>query len=40
MIKTNHNKSIIEIMRASKAVVEQLFDNYEFFDVRGCKSLK
>ena len=40
MIKTNRNKTLFKIMRASKAVVEYLLDNHEFCDVRWCKPLK
>ena len=40
MIKTNHNSSISQIMTASKAVVEHLFDNHEFCDVKWYKPLK
>ena len=40
MIKTNRGSSISQIMTASKAVVEYLFDNDEFCDVKWCKPLK
>ena len=34
MIKTNIKSSISQIMTASKAVVEYLFDNHEIYDVK------
>jgi len=37
MIKTNRTKSIPEIVRASKAVVEHLFGNHEFCDEKWCQ---
>ena len=37
MIKTNRNKSIPEIVRSSKAVVEHLFGNHEFCDEKRCR---
>ena len=40
MIKTNRNKSISQIMTASKAVVEYLFDNHGLCDKKWCKPLK
>ena len=39
-IKTNRNSSISQIMTASKAVAEHLFDNHEFCDVKWCKPLE
>ena len=39
MIKTNRKSSTSQIMIASKAVVEHLFDNYEFCDKKWYKSL-
>ena len=40
MIKTNRGSSISQLMTASKAVVEHLFDNHEFCDVKWRKPLK
>ena len=40
MIKPNRNSSISQIMTASKAVVEHLFDNHAFCDKKWCKPLK
>ena len=37
MIKTNRMKNISEIMLVLNAVVEHLFDNYEYCDERWCK---
>ena len=40
MVKTNRKSSISQIMTASKAVVEHLFDNHELCDKKWCKPLK
>jgi len=40
MIKTNRTKSIPEIVRASKAVVEHLFGNHEFCDEKWCQPIE
>ena len=40
MIKTNIKSSISQIMTASKAVVEYLFDNHEIYDVKWWTPLK
>ena len=37
MIKTNRTKSISEIERASKVVVEHLFNHHEYCDEKGCR---
>ena len=37
MIKTNRMKSISEIVRASKAMVEHLFGNHEYCDEKWCR---
>ena len=37
MIKTNIKSSIFQNMIAYKVVVERLFDNHEFFDVKWWK---
>ena len=39
MIKINRNSGISQIMTASKAVVEHVFDNHEFCDKKWCKPL-
>ena len=40
MIKTNRKLIISQIITASKAVVEHIFDNHEFSDKKWCKPLK
>ena len=40
MIKINRKSSISQITTASKAVVENLFDDHEFCDKKWSKSLK
>ena len=40
MIKNNCNKKIDEIKVASKAVIENLFNNHEYCDFRWCRPKK
>ena len=40
MLKTNRNCSISEISKASKAVIEHLFDCHDFCNIAWCRPLK
>ena len=40
MIKINRKSIISQTMITSKAVVEHLFENHEFYNVKWCKPLK